>query len=111
MLSKKEAMKIDSLHIKVTPLIEDAFYAYREIDDAELEKRLSELPADYVSGDKETDDLLEKYINACEASNRALRRWYLHPDEKERMEAMNQAFKMIENQKKYGFPCYDWIPD
>lgn len=110
-MTKQEAMKIEELHIKVTPLVEDAFYAFRDIDDSELTKRLDELPDDYVSGDVEADKLMEKFYKDIEISENAKERWFSCEDPVERIEAMANALLMIENQKKYGYPCIEWWPD
>ena len=108
-MTKEEAMLIPELNIEVTEMVEDAFYGFRDIDDAELEKRLSEMPDDYESGDIETDRLMEKYMKDIEISERARERWFACQDPKERMDAVLNAFQMIENIKKYGVPCVAWM--
>ena len=70
-MTKDEALKIPELCIEVTPLVEDAFYAFREIDDKELQERLDRLPDDYVSGDPQTDELMEKFDRDIESAENA----------------------------------------
>lgn len=109
-MTKEEAKRIPELHIKVTPLIEDAFYAFRDIDSKELDERLNRLGNDYVRGDAETDELLEKYLKDIDIAEQARERLFLF-DKKKRTHAIATAFQMIENQEKYGYPCLDWWPD
>lgn len=107
-MTKDEALKIPELCIEVTPLVEDAFYAFREIDDKELQERLDKLPDDYVSGDAETDALMDKYYNDIEMSAKAMER-FKQAEQRERFDALVSALKMIENLEKYGVACADWI--
>lgn len=109
-MTKKEAQNIADLNIEVTPLIEDAFYAFREIDCKELDTRLNRLGDNYVSGDAETDKLLEKYLKDIDIAEQARERIMLVSPEK-RAHAIDTAFRMIENQEKYGYPCLEWWPD
>ena len=106
-MTKDEAMKIPELCIEVTPLVEDAFYAFREIDDKELQERLDNLPDDYVSGDAETDALMEKFYKDIESAENARLR-FMQGSPEERFKAMNAAYQMIENLEKYGVPCAEW---
>ena len=108
-MTKEEAMLIPELNIEVTEMVEDAFYGFRDIDDKELDRRLSELPDDYDSGDIETDRLMEKYLHDIEMSEKARERWFACQDPKERMDAVVKAFQMIDNIKKYGVPCVQWM--
>ena len=107
-MTKSEALKIHDLCIEVTPLIEDAFYAFRDIDCRELDRRLNALGDDYVSGDAETDALLQKYLDDLETAEKARQR-FMQGDPKERVHAMTAAFQMIDNIEKYGVPCAEWI--
>ena len=107
-MNKQEALLIPDLQIEVTPLVEDAFYAFRDIDDSELDKRLSELGDDYVEGDEKADELLEKYLKDIELSEKARERWFATGSASERIDALLKAQKMIENIKKYGVPCAQW---
>jgi hypothetical protein len=91
--------------------VEDAFYAFRDIDDKELDERLNELPDDYDSGDIETDRLMDKFTKDIENSNKACERWSSCEDPGEKLDALCAALQMIENQKKYGYPCIEWWPD
>lgn len=109
-MTKKEAQNIADLQIEVTPLIEDAFYAFREIDCKELDARLNRLSDNYVRGDAETDKLMEKYLNDIDIAEKARERLMLIGPAK-RANAIATAFKMIENQEKYGYPCLEWWPD
>ena len=110
-MTKKEAMEIEELQINVTPLVEDAFYAFRDIDDKDLQERLNAIPDDYGSGDIETDRLMNCFLKDIENSEKARERWFACEDSNERVEALSCAFQMIENQKKYGYPCIEWWPD
>lgn len=107
-MKKDEALQIPDLCIEVTPLIEDAFFAFRDIDCKELDKRLNALGDDYVSGDAETDALLAKYLNDLETADKARER-FMQGEPKERVHAMATAFQMMENIEKYGVPCAEWI--
>lgn len=107
-MTKDEALKIPELCIEVTPLVEDAFYAFREIDDKELQERLDRLPDDYVSGDAKTDALMEKFYSDIESAENARMR-FMQGSPAERLKAMNAAYQMIENLEKYGVPCAEWI--
>jgi hypothetical protein len=107
-MTKDEALKIPELCIEVTPLVEDAFYAFRDIDDKELQERLDRLPDDYVSGDAKTDELMEKFDRDIESAENARMR-FMQGTPTERFAAMNAALQMIENLEKYGVPCAEWI--
>ena len=107
-MTKDEALQIPDLCIKVTPLVEDAFYAFRDIDCKELDHRLQVIGDNYVSGDAETDALMEKYFADLESAEKARQR-FMQGEPKERVHAMNTAFRMIENLEKYGVACADWI--
>ena len=107
-MTKDEALKIPELCIEVTPLVEDAFYAFRDIDDKELQERLDRLPDDYVSGDPQTDELMEKFDRDIESAENARLR-FMQGSPVERLKAMSDAFQMIENLEKYGVPCAEWI--
>ena len=107
-MTKDEALKIPELCIEVTPLVEDAFYAFRDIDDKELQERLDRLPDDYVSGDPQTDELMDKFYSDIESAENARLR-FMQGSPVERLKAMSDAFQMIENLEKYGVPCAEWI--
>lgn len=107
-MTKDQALQIPELCIEVTPLVEDAFYAFREIDCKELDHRLKVMGDNYVSGDPETDALMEKYFGDLESAEKALAR-FMQGESNERVNAMCTAFQMIENQEKYGVPCAEWI--
>ena len=107
-MTKQQALKIPELCIKVTPLIEDAFYAFRDIDCKELDKRLDALGNDYVSGDAETDALMAKYERDL-ANAEAARKRFMQGNPTERVHALATAYKMMENIEKYGVPCAEWI--
>lgn len=104
-------MKIDDLNIEVTPLVEDAFYAFRDIDDKELEAKLNALPDMYGAGDVETDALMDKFLQDVKASDNALARFRQCKDTEAKKNALATALQMIENQKEYGYPCVAWMPD
>ena len=107
-MTKEEALQIPDLCIEVDGLTEDAFYAFRDIDDKELQERLDRLPDDYVSGDSETDALMDKYFNDIEMSENARRRFDACPDPKLRYQAYINAMNMKENIQRYGVPCAEW---
>ena len=106
-MTREEAKKINSLNIKVTEAVEDAFYALREVESGELDKRLAELPKDYISGDEGTDRLLEKYLHDLRMSEEAKKRLEAYPKEV-RHEAVLAALKMLENIEEYGVACAEW---
>lgn len=109
-MKKEEALLIPELCIDVTPAVEDAFYAFREIESTELDQRLAELPDDYVGGDEVADRLMkefEKNIAHADAARERLRKLPV----KEQREAMLTAFQMIENIEKYGVPCAQWCDE
>jgi len=110
-MTKEEAKRIEELHIKVTPLVEDAFYAFRDIDNSALKKRIEELPESKLDDDEETDKLMAKYLDDIDFSMNAMERVKACSDPQERLQAINDAYQMIENQKKYGYPCIEWWPD
>ena len=110
-MTRQEAMKIEDLNIEVTPLVEDAFYAFMDIDCNELDKRLEAAPDMYGSGDIITDRLLDKYLKDIEMSGKALERWKACKDKEAKKEALSTALLMIENKKKYGYPCLAWWPE
>lgn len=110
-MTKEDAMKIEELHIKVTPLVEDAFYAFRDIDNSELKKRLDELSVSQIEEDELADRLMAKYLDDIDFSMNAMERVKACCDPQERLKAITAAYQMIENQKKYGFPCLEWWPD
>lgn len=107
-MNKQEALLIPDLQIEVTPLVEDAFYAYRDIDDSELDARLKELGDNYIEGDEEADKLLDRYLKDIEFSEKARERWFATGSASERVDALMKAQKMIENIKKHGVPCAQW---
>jgi len=107
-MTRQEALLIPDLQIEVTELVEDAFYAFRDVDDSELKKRLKELGDDYVDGDEKADELLTKYLKDLDIAEKAADRWLQSGTPYERVQALLAAEKMIENQKKYGVPCAAW---
>lgn len=97
-MTKDEALRIPDLCIKVTPIIEDAFYFLNNLENGKSTKEIEAM----------TDDEWERYDKACEASSNAGERLLKVPRE-ERMEAIRNAYQMIDNIKQYGVPCADWI--
>lgn len=80
-MTKKEAQKIPSMRIEVTPFVEDCFF-YLLGQENQLSEKQKEKALNRVSG---KDYSLEEYYKA-----------------------MLLAKTMIENNKKYGVPCADW---
>ena len=83
-MTKFEARRIDSMNIRVTPIVEEAFYIKKaiigEISDEAGNKAIARLQSRGYSADEIRD-------------------------------ALGKAGQMIENQKKYGYPCVEWWPD
>lgn len=99
-MTKQEAMQIEELQIKLTPVIEDAFYF---LSYTENPKPLEEI--------LEMDEQQERdYDLFCEASQHAGDRLTKVPRE-ERMEAIRKAYQMIDNIKKYGIACAEWAKE
>lgn len=109
-MTREEAMLIEDLNIEVTPLVEDAFYAFRPIDCKELDKRLERLGDKYEQGDPETDALMDKYKKDLDASDKARER-FMQAESKDRVHALVLAFQMIDNIQQYGYPCLEWMPE
>ena len=97
-MTKQEALQIPDLLIEVTPAIEDAFYFLHSMENDKSPKEIEAM----------TDEEWERYDKSCEASSNAGERLLKVPRE-ERMEAIRQAYKMIDNIKEYGVACADWI--
>jgi hypothetical protein len=96
-MTKQEAMQIEDLQIKLTPVIEDAFYFLSHIEN---QKPIDEILA--------MDDQQEKdYDLFCQASQHAGDR-LLKVSRVERMEAIHYAYQMIDNVRKYGVACAEW---
>lgn len=102
-----KAIHVPELDIYITPLVMDAYEAFREIDSKRLDERLDELGPDYVSGDPEADALTAKFEKELDEKEKAGERFNKAPAE-ERVRAINVAFTMIENNKKYGIPSIHW---
>lgn len=109
-MTRKEAMMIPELDIDVTEAVEDAFYAFRDIEAKELDECLSKTP-NYVSGDAHIDKLISKFNKDCKNAENAMRRLNAIADIDVRTDAILKAFKMIENVEKYGVPCADWCSE
>ena len=97
-MTKQEALLIPDLCINVTPVIEDAFYFLYNTENKKSIKDIEDM----------TDEEWEKYDKSCEASNNAGER-LLKVSHEERTESIQQAYKMIDNIKKYGVACAEWI--
>ena len=96
-MTRQEALLIPDLNINVTPTVEDAFYFLSHV---EKQKHIDEILA-------MTDEEEEAYNASCDASNNAGER-LLKVSKEEQMEAIRQAYKMIDNIKKYGVACAEW---
>ena len=99
-MTKQEAMQIEELQIDVTPLTEDAFYFLSNIEN---HKPIKEVLA---MSDKQERD----YDKFCEAAKHAGDR-LLKVSREERMEAIDNAYQMIDNIKKYGIACAEWAKE
>lgn len=97
-MNRQEAIQIPDLCIEVTPAIEDAFFFLNNIENGRSIKEIVDM----------TDDEYEQYGKSCDAANNAGVRLLKVPHN-ERWEAIRQAYKMIDNIKKYGVACADWI--
>jgi hypothetical protein len=80
-MTHEEIKKIPELQINVTPAIEDAFYFLQGVE-------------------KREDDITEAQANAGKRLEKYSR--------EERMEAVQCAYKMLDNIDKYGIPCAAW---
>ena len=107
-IPREEAVLIPELNIEVTPLVMDAYEAFREVDDKRLDERLDELGPNYESGDPEADALLAKFYKELDECDKARERWMSTPSAEERNRAYIQALQMIENVQKYGIPSIHW---
>lgn len=76
-----EIKRIPELQINVTPAIEDAFYFLQGVE-------------------KREDGITEAQANAGKRLEKYSR--------EERMEAVQCAYKMLDNIDKYGIPCAAW---
>lgn len=87
------------LDIEVTPVIEDAFYFLRMLENNETEN--------FDDENESIEDfekrLCEKYTPSQNAGDRLAKIPY-----QERMEAIHEAYRMIDNIKKYGVACLEW---
>ena len=97
-MTKTEAQQIPDLQIHVTPAIEDAFFFLRNLENGKSPKEIETM----------TDEEWERYDKSCEASNNAGERLLKIP-RGERMEAIRQAYQMIDNIKQYGVACVEWL--
>ena len=92
-----EIKRIPELQIDVTPAVEDAFYFLRTID--------SKLP------DPTDDEPLEEYEARLDAivdpGIHAANRLNDLPED-EKWQALHEAYRMIDNLKKYGVACAAW---
>ena len=94
----EEIKRIPDLQINVTPAVEDAFYFLHS-----LEKEVPD-PMDNETAE-DFDARLEASIQpAINAGNRLT----LLPAI-ERQVAIHEAYRMIDNLKKYGVPCAAWV--
>lgn len=80
-MTKEEIARTPDLQIEVTPAVEDAFYFLQG-----LEKR--------------EDDMTDAQLNAG-------KRLESYPRD-ECMEAVRNAYRMLDNISKYGIPCAAW---
>ena len=80
-MTHEEIKKIPELQINVTPAIEDAFYFLQGVE-------------------KREDGITEAQANAGKRLEKYSR--------EERMEAVQCAYKMLDNIEKYGIPCAAW---
>lgn len=81
-MTSDEIKRIPDLQINVTPAIEDAFYFLQGVEKSE-------------------DCITEAQANAGKRLEKYSR--------EERMEAVQCAYKMIDNIDKYGIPCAAWV--
>lgn len=97
-MTKDEALQIPDLCINVTPVVEDAFYFLSHLE--------NQKPIDEILNMSEEEE--KDYDLICDASQHAGDRLLKVPKD-ERMEAVRLAYQMIDNIRKYGVACYDWI--
>ena len=97
-MTKAETLQIPDLQVNVTPAVEDAFYFIhsieKELPDATEEETVEEYEA-------RLDAIVQPGINA---GNRLI-----GLSEEEKWQAIHEAYRMIDNLKKYGVPCAAWV--
>lgn len=81
-MTKEEAKHVADLQIKVTPAIEDAFHFLYGVEKSE-------------------EDITDAQVNCGKRLEKYSR--------EERLNAVENAYKMIENIDKYGVACAEWI--
>lgn len=94
----QDGQRAIDLDIKVTPVIEDAFYFLRLLQED------NELPTD----ENESFEDFEKRLHLhYDGGQKAGERLAKIPYE-ERMQAIHYGYQMLDNIKKYGVACAEW---
>jgi len=99
-MNRQQALTIPDLCIDVDAYTEDAFYFLNHIENR---KTTDEDLAMSEEEEKEYDARFQACINA---GNRVAELPY-----HQRMEAIRKAYRMLDNQDKYGVPCASWCKD
>lgn len=92
-----EIKRIPDLQIDVTPSVEDAFYFLNSVESA--------LP------EQQQDETIEQYEKRMQASTEHIKgagERLQKLSEDDRHKAIQDAYKMIDNIRKYGIPCAQW---
>ena len=93
-----EIKRIPDLQIEVTPAVEDAFYFLRGLEADFPESPDNETPEEY-------DERLSKFFDPSINAGKRLGEL----EETEKWQAVNSAYQMIDNLKKYGVACAEWV--
>jgi hypothetical protein len=99
-MNKQQALTIPDLCIDVDDYTEDAFYFLNHVEN---QKTTDEVLA--MSEDQERQ--YDAYCQSCSNAGERLSRLPY----KQRMEAIRKAYRMLDNQDKYGVPCASWCKD
>lgn len=94
--------KEQDLNITVTPIIEDAFYFLKSLEDDN-----GELLKDYENDEESYEEYVARLNAKYDGPQHAADRLNSHSPEEVR-EAVVYAYRMIDNIKKYGVACKDW---
>lgn len=91
----------EDLDIEVTPVVEDAFYFLRMLE------KSGEIGSDIDNEDETVEEYEERLDREHTPSLNAGDRLAKIPYH-ERMEAIHEAYRMLDNIKKYGVACNKW---
>ena len=97
-MKKEEALQIPDLCIELDSITEDAFYFLRNLGEDFPESPEDETPEEY-------DERLSKFFDPSINAGKRL----AELEETEKWQAIHSAYQMIDNLKKYGVACAEWV--